>query len=364
MTCWDAFVEKLFSYHNRRSKDLAPVLELDRRLGSPHRFFRSVHVGGTNGKGSVSLKIAKALEAEGYKVGLYTSPHVTDVRERIEINGERISAKDMQRLIEPLFSYDLPLSFFDFATAAAFLYFKEKQVDWAVVEVGLGGRFDATNVIEPQIAAITSIGYDHVHLLGGTLEEIAWEKGGIAKTGIPLVTGPSAARFFPGSIAVANAPFYDLENQGVARAVLEKLSISESSIQKGIGKRPSCRFERKGNLILDVAHNPDGFQKLIEALQIHFPDIPKFPFVVGFSKDKDWKACLDLLAPIASSITALRVQKERLELPEKLREYNPSIRIAESMQSALKPEAVNVVCGSFYLMDEAIFYNRPIATGK
>lgn len=353
MTSWDDLVKHLFSYHNRRGKDLSPIRDLDRILGFPHRFFRTIHVGGTNGKGSVTQKIAKALEEEGYVVGLYTSPHISDVRERIQINGKMISIEDMHRLLTPLFSFDLSFSFFDLMTATAFLYFKEQFVDWAVIEVGLGGRFDPTNVITPEISVITSIGYDHENLLGNTLEEIAREKGGIVKPGIPLVTGPTAAPFFPGSISVPNAPFYDLENQGIARAVLEKISISEPSIQKGLQKCPPCRFEIKGNIILDVAHNPDGFKKLIEALRIHFPKQSKFHFITGFSKDKNWKECLDLIEPVAASITAVRIKNERLERPEMLQEYNKSITISASIQSALKPETMNVICGSFYLMEEA-----------
>lgn len=324
---------------------MAFVYALDDKLANPHLSFPSIHVGGTNGKGSVSWKIAKSLEAEGFRVGLYTSPHIWDVRERIQINGEMISKDDLQELLEPLFSNNL--SFFDLVTAAAFLYFKKKQVDWAVIEVGLGGRYDATNVIKPRIACITSIGYDHMDILGHTLEEIAWEKGGIVKEGIPLVTGPSAAPFFPGSIATLSVPFFDLENQAIARAVLKELSIPEN---QGINERPPYRFQVRGNCVYDVAHNPDGFKKLVEALQMHFPD-EKFSFIVAFSKDKDWKQCLDLIVPIAHSITTIPIEKERLERPEVLQEYLPSMITRYSIESAIQPNMLNVVCGTFYLMD-------------
>ena len=343
-----SWVERLLSCSNFRGNDFNSILQLDEKLGRPHKSYRTIHVGGTNGKGSVSLKIAKALEVEGFTVGLYTSPHIFDIRERIQINGEMISEEDMLRLgecIPPSFG------FFDTLTALAFLYFQEKKVDWAVIEVGLGGRFDATNVILPEISVITSIGYDHMHLLGNTLEEIAKEKGGIVKLGVPLVVGPTAAPFFLNAISTAPASFYDEENQAIARAVLEKLFISKTSIEEGLKKRPPCRFDVRGNVILDVAHNPDGFKKLIQALRLHFPKISQFHFIVAFSKDKDWKSCLGLIAPLASKITAVRVCKSRLENPETLQSYNPQIAIASSLQEALKTGEMNVVCGSFYLMD-------------
>lgn len=351
-TDWDELVQKLFSRATRKSRDLTDVLALDEKLGRPHTSFRSVHVAGTNGKGSVTWKIAKALEREGYTVGLYTSPHITDVRERIQINGEMIPKEEALSIFESLLDLPLGFSFFDLMTAAAFLYFKKKRVDWAVIEVGLGGRFDATNVISPEMTVITSIGWDHMHLLGHSLEEIAWEKGGIVKPGIPLVTGPSATRFFPKSIAVPPVPFFDLENQAVARAALQEMSISENSIAFGLQTRPPCRFERRGNVILDVAHNPDGFRKLVEALQIYFPQIKKFHFILGFSKDKDWRKCLDLIAPIAGSIAAVQIKKERLECPKVLQEYDRSITIFPTVQSAIKPDEINVVAGSFYLMND------------
>ena len=336
---------------------------LDTALGHPHKSFRSVHVGGTNGKGSVATKIAAALQAEGYKVGLYTSPHIRDVRERIRINGAMIGEEEAEAILERLFALGTDLSFFDWLTMLAFVYFKEQKVDWAVIEVGLGGRLDATNIITPEIAVITSIGFDHVHLLGATLEEIAREKGGIAKSGIPLVTGPSAAPFFPGAITVPSAPFFDQENSAIARAVLEKLSISLRSIERGLQARPRCRFEVMGNCVFDVAHNPDGFRKLLEALRLYFPG-ERWHFIVAFSKDKDWRACLDLIRPAASRITALKTGKERLEKPEVLQAHAPDIEIAGSIAEAVQEGMLNVISGSFYIMDSAALsqpgeYNNP-----
>jgi len=350
---WDALVQKLFDCPSRKSRTLDTMHQLDRLLEFPHKSFRSIHVGGTNGKGSVSTKIAKALEAEGYKVGLYTSPHITDLRERIQINGQMISQEDAGFLLELLFSLSIPFSFFDCMTMAAFLYFKEQKVDWAVIEVGLGGEFDATNIIEPEVAVITSIGFDHMELLGNTLEMIARAKGGIVKKGIPLITGPTAFPFFPASISVSKEPFFDLENQSIARAVLKKFSISSASIEKGIQVRPPCRFEIRDNLIFDVAHNPDGFRQLIAGLQLYFPK-EKYHFIVAFSKDKDWRSCLDLIRLKAYRVTAIASQKERLEAPTVLLSYDAEIVIAPSVKTALQEGVLNIVCGSFYIMNEVL----------
>ena len=361
MTSWDFFIEKLFSLTNSRGKDLSSVIEADLQIQSPHKSFKSIHVAGTNGKGSVTWKIAKALEKEGFKVGLYTSPHIVDVCERIQVNGFNISHEDFFLLAEPLMKYQDRLSFFDIVTLVAFLYFKKMSVDFAVVEVGIGGRFDATNIIHPEVSVITSISKDHTQLLGDSLEAIAYEKGGIAKAGIPLVVGPSAAPFFPHAIVAQSHDFYDIENQNIAYKALELLPVSQSSVVSGLETRPPCRFQvipkalsGTVNMILDVAHNPGGFERLLQALKIYFPGEEKFHFIVGFSKDKDWKQCLDLIRPLAASISCVKSSKERLENPKQLQKYCPEIKICNSIKEALSDNGWNVICGSFYLMQEAI----------
>lgn len=291
-------------------------------------------------------------------MGLYTSPHLVDVRERIQLNGEKILKDDFFRILKHLFSLDsLNLSFFDVLTQLAFVYFQEQKVDWAVIETGLGGRFDATNIIQPEMTIITSIGYDHMNLLGNTLKEIAHEKRGIVKEKIPLVVGPTAAFFFPDATVSPSASYFDLENQAIAKTALELLSISSKSIEKGLSALPPCRFEKRSfddkKVILDVAHNVGGFEKLIEALRFHYHQ-EKFHFIVAFSKDKDWKACLDAIRPVAASITAVMSHKPRLESPSILKSYAPEITIAPSVQAALQKEALNVVAGSFYIMDQIL----------
>ena len=168
-------------------------LTLDEHFGHPHRRFKSIHVAGTNGKGSCSHTIAAVLQAAGYRVGLYTSPHLVDFRERIRINGECVSEQYVIDFVEQERGFFEPLhpSFFELTTAMAFKYFAEQQVDYAVVEVGLGGRLDCTNIITPVLSVITNISLDHTQFLGDTLAQIAAEKAGIIKEGFHRKDGAS-----------------------------------------------------------------------------------------------------------------------------------------------------------------------------
>ncbi len=187
--------------------DLQPTLDLMEALGHPERKFRSIHVAGTNGKGSVSHMLASILQEAGYKVGLYTSPHLVDFRERIRINGEMIPQDEVVDFVAahyPMLT-TLSLSFFEMTVGLAFDYFAKEQVDIAVVEVGMGGRLDSTNVITPELSVITNIGLDHTQFLGDTLEKIAREKAGIIKEGVPVVVGETQPETWPVFKAVAEA---------------------------------------------------------------------------------------------------------------------------------------------------------------
>ena len=170
---------------------LANTLALDEHFGHPHKAYVTIHVGGTNGKGSVSHTIASILQESGYRVGLYTSPHLVDFRERIRVNGTPISERYVVDFVEQEKAFFEPLhpSFFEVTTAMAFKYFKDRNVDIAIIEVGLGGRLDCTNIITPIVSVITNISYDHTQFLGNTLAEIAAEKAGIIKKGVPVVIG-------------------------------------------------------------------------------------------------------------------------------------------------------------------------------
>ena len=170
---------------------LSNTVILDNMTGHPHKLFKSIHIAGTNGKGSVSHTIAGILQSTGLKVGLYTSPHLVDFRERIRINGQPIDQNFVVKFIEDYKDVieDIKPSFFEITTALAFSYFAEREVDIAVIETGLGGRLDCTNIIKPILSVITNIGFDHTALLGSTLEQIATEKAGIIKPKTPVVIG-------------------------------------------------------------------------------------------------------------------------------------------------------------------------------
>ena len=176
-------------------KDLTNIRLFCQYLGNPQEKFKSIHVGGTNGKGSTSTMIAHVLQENNYKTGLYTSPHLIDFRERIQIDFDKISRQFVVDFIQEhqQFLADHQLSFFEMSVGMAFEYFAQQQVDFAVVEVGLGGRLDSTNILDPEIAVITNIGYDHMDMLGETLAEIAYEKAGIIKPNTPIVIGEKQA---------------------------------------------------------------------------------------------------------------------------------------------------------------------------
>lgn len=194
---------------------------LDNHFLHPHRHYATIHVAGTNGKGSVSHTLAAILQAQGYKVGLYTSPHLTDFRERIRVNGDMVPKQRVVDFVEQERAFFEPLhpSFFELATALAFKYFDEQEVDIAVIEVGLGGRLDCTNIIQPLMSIITNISFDHTQFLGNTLEKIAGEKAGIIKHGIPAIVGesdiPSVADVFMQKAESVNTTlsFADRQNE-------------------------------------------------------------------------------------------------------------------------------------------------------
>ncbi|MBQ9362685.1 MAG: bifunctional folylpolyglutamate synthase/dihydrofolate synthase [Bacteroidaceae bacterium] len=190
---------------------LANTFALDEHFGHPHRQFKTIHVAGTNGKGSTSHTLAAILQNAGYRVGLYTSPHLVDFRERIRVNGEMVSRQFVVDFVEQNRDFFEPLypSFFELVTAMAFKYFAEQKVDVAVIEVGLGGRLDCTNIIVPELSVITNISFDHVQFLGDTLEKIAAEKAGIIKQGVPVVIGealPETRPVFEAKAQEMNAP--------------------------------------------------------------------------------------------------------------------------------------------------------------
>ncbi len=309
-------------------KDLTNTLALAKHLSNPHRQFKSVHVAGTNGKGSTSHMIASIFQEAGYKVGLYTSPHLKDFRERIKINGLCISKEEIVKFIKEnkTFLEQQGLSFFEMTVGMAFDYFAKQKVDIAIVEVGLGGRLDSTNIITPEVSVITNIGFDHTPMLGNTKPEIAYEKAGIIKENIPVVISErqkDVEEVFLKKSEAVNAPIYFAEDEVLknydsdllgqyqhknSRAAVQTVhilinigySISENNIKKGllnVVKNTGLlgRWQMLGQeplIICDTAHNKEGLTYVMKQLKEH--KFNKLHFVIGVVNDKDLSSILPL----------------------------------------------------------------------
>ena len=245
---------------------------LDEHFGRPHRHYRCIHIAGTNGKGSCAHTISAILQSCGYKVGLYTSPHLTDFSERIRVNGQPIEEEYVVDFVEEEKDFFTPLSpsFFEVTTAMAFKYFADKKVDIAVIEVGLGGRLDCTNIIRPILSVITNIGYDHTQFLGTSLEQIAMEKAGIIKKGTPVIIGEALPETRPIFEAIAkenNAPIIFAEDQ---KEVIDFTSSANGMLYKTVsfgqlnGELGGLYQEKNANTILHVV-------KALENLDFMYP---------------------------------------------------------------------------------------------
>lgn len=310
-------------------KDLTNTIAFTKHLNHPEVKFKSIHIGGTNGKGSTSSMIASVLQEAGYKVGLYTSPHLKDYRERIKINGEMISEEYVVSFIEKNkpFLENHHLSFFEMTVGLAFQYFADQKVDVALIEVGLGGRLDSTNIITPLASVITNIGFDHMAILGNTLEEIAFEKAGIIKTNVPVIIGQYTEETKPVFIQKAeevNATIwfaqdihqlpeyasdlkgnYQIHNKKTVITTLNVLkqhfAIHDKHIQKGllnVVKNTGLlgRWQILGQtplIVADTAHNKHGLDEVLP--QIQEQSFENLHFVLGVVNDKDLDQMLPLL---------------------------------------------------------------------
>ena len=256
-------------------KDLGNTFALLEYLGNPQQKFQSIHVGGTNGKGSTSHMLSAILQAKGFKTGLYVSPHYRDFRERIKINGQYISRQyviDFVEKMKPIIAEVQP-SFFELTVAMAFDYFAQRKVDVAVIEVGLGGRLDSTNVINPVLSVITNISFDHMQFLGNTLPEIAAEKAGIIKPGVPVVIGethPESAPVFVATAKEKNAPITFADQDIQVKLLAENFSHSYFEVLKdGIVVYPDLAANLHGNYqILNVQTVLQAVSKLPKAWEI------------------------------------------------------------------------------------------------
>ncbi len=362
-----SFVDYSLKHSSELAKadfNLGRMRDLMTALGNPQDTYPSMHVAGTKGKGSTSALCASALQAAGYKVGLYTSPHLQEYGERIQINGEPVSHVELIELIElvkPAVAKIPLLTTFEITTALAFVHFAQQKVDVAAIEVGLGGRLDATNILTPRVSVITSLSYDHTAVLGNTLTLIAGEKAGIIKPGIPVVSSPQKAeslkvlenvsaergceltligrdvRYKTGQHSLDGQEFsinqaefsipllgtHQVENAVTAYAALQKsgFNLSDEIIAQGFAEvRWPCRFEiasREPTVIFDSAHNEDAFLRLTQTLETYFPG-RKVVLILGISEDKHLTAMLNAIKPLIDRLIVTRADHPRALEPEKI----------------------------------------------
>ncbi|MEZ4842227.1 MAG: folylpolyglutamate synthase/dihydrofolate synthase family protein [Flavobacteriaceae bacterium] len=379
-------------------KDLTNTIAISEHLGNPHHKFKSVHVAGTNGKGSTSHMLASILEEAGYKVGLYTSPHLKDFRERIKISGEMISKSAVINFVKKNQSFleKQQLSFFEMTVGLAFDHFAKQKVDIAVVEVGLGGRLDSTNIITPVVSVITNIGLDHTQMLGDTLEKIAFEKAGIIKENTPVVIGErqeETENVFIETTKNKNAPIYFAEDKvteiyesdlkgnyqqkniktvvTTSHILKEKgFAITEKHIKSGIlhvvkntGLLGRWQvLQKEPTVICDTAHNREGLTYVMQQLrEQHFN---KLHIVLGVVNDKDLQSVLPLFPKNATYYFCKPDVPRGLEaqiLREKAKEYDLFGElynsVKEALNEALKSAATDdliFVGGSTFVVAEVV----------
>lgn len=390
----------LYSLHTFGMKfGLSNIRILLQSIDNPHKKFPSIHVAGTNGKGSTSSMIAAIFTAAGYNVGLYTSPHLVRFNERIRINGKMISDKDVMKYTKLLRSEIIRTksTFFEATTAVAFKYFADQKVDIAVIETGLGGRLDSTNVITPIVSVITTIGKDHTEQLGTTLRQIAFEKAGIIKRSVPVVIGrihgiakkvivdsakmkkapliQTSAIHLPRNIEIELKGKHQRVNASTAYAAVALAAshflIGDSAVRQGFqntvklsGLRGRLEIIKgRPDILLDVAHNPEGISSLVPAVK----GLGEKETVILFAvmKDKDYRQMLRRLRKISQRIVLAPLNMERSlpvsELSALCKQLEFKVYEEPSVKSALmkakkiiKKDAVVIVTGSNYLVGEVL----------
>ncbi|MFM7105666.1 MAG: bifunctional folylpolyglutamate synthase/dihydrofolate synthase, partial [Flavobacteriales bacterium] len=322
-------------------------------VGNPHKDFKTIHIAGTNGKGSTSHLVASALQQAGYRTGLYTSPHLIHFGERIRINGKMIDDASVMEFVNTYHSKweSIHPSFFEITVALCFWYFKKEKVDIAVIETGLGGRLDSTNIIEPEVAAITSIGMDHMQFLGNTIESIATEKAGIIKSGHSIVTGElpldalevirkmaeqKEVKHIHAPDQIFDIPLcalkgkYQRHNLRTAYAILnemqllgwkmdhEKISAGFIGVVENTGIRGRWEtLQTHPRIIADVAHNEEGIREVVQ--QLNETEYRELHFVLGLVADKDIEHVLKSL-PVSAKYYFTKAQLPRAMDPELLME--------------------------------------------
>ncbi len=414
---YTAAVDFLYALHMHGIKlGLDTVKSLLDRIGRPHHSYPTFHIGGTNGKGSTAAMVASMFQAAGYRVGLYTSPHLVDFRERIRIDGDLITRDavvDWTERLHTAMGQTLDPTFFEFTTAMAFGYFAQMDVDVAVIEVGMGGRFDATNVVTPLVSVITNVTLDHEAHLGRTIPAIAFEKAGIIKPHVPVVVGnvnsdawnvieqaavhhggptyrwgrafhtagdPLTGFDYAGlTVTYTNlvcplAGRHQLENAGCALALGELASqrgflLSEAAVHSGL-RRVSWEgrlelIERGPDLVLDGGHNPAAGTVVAEYLSRYRAQHPaaRIIVVVGFMRDKDRTGFFNAILPVVNDVVMTHVQMARAatleEIQETLEGWPGMVHSAPTAGEAVamarriaEPQDLICVTGSLMLVGE------------
>lgn len=359
---------------------LERIRALTAKLGEPQNFYRTIHVAGTNGKGSVCAMLAEMLRASGLKVGLFTSPHLESYCERIRINGENISETDFAEMIFRVKACGVECTHFEALTAAAYLYFKERAVDVAVIEVGLGGLYDSTNVITPELSIITNVALDHENILGD-LDGIARNKAGIIKPNVPCVTGATGRplEIIRAVAADKNAPLYEVTapanvalnlrgdyqrmNAAIAIRAARVLKLDDTATATGLTRvRWAGRFEvvetSAGTVIIDGAHNPDGASALRRSLDAAYPD-GRRTWLFGVLRDKDFATMIKILFRADDLVIVTEPQSERAastaEICAALHERGIDCTAIEDNAAAVERLMssggdVKIIAGSLYLI--------------
>ena len=384
----------------RRRFGMRPSLDAIRgvcaALGDPQKELRAIHVAGTNGKGAVCAMIEACLRSGGLRACRYTSPHLVRINERFFVDGKPVDDATLERAADKVFHADSDtnsqLTFFEALTAVAFIAFSEAKCDYAVLETGLGGRLDATNICVPEICVITKIGLDHCDWLGDTVEKIAAEKAGIIKKGVPIVLGknePEVIAVVKARASEVGAPFFyapdmadeseipdgfSLEgafNRENAVTALAAMKVLKKGSSDGLSNVVwPGRFQRVGRFIIDGAHNPPAARALAAALSKYAPfagSVPMLPtLIAGFCGDKDVDETLRILAPLVGKGIAVRTNNPRSLAPEELARKMESAGIpaisCDSIHLALEkmgsvPSGSGVdtlICGSLFLAGEAL----------
>lgn len=340
---------------------LSRIEALLNKMDNPQNKIKVIHIAGTNGKGTVSSIIAKSLQKCGCKVGLFTSPWITDYREQIQINGEFISKDTFSDYVEQYKNEDA--TEFELLTAIMYKYFADENVDYAVVECGMGGKGDSTNVVaKPELCVITSVSMDHTNFLGTTLEEIAKEKAGIIKNNSVVILYPNekCEKIFEAKCAQTNSSLIKVKESGDFKAnnletAAQCLAYLHQCVQIEYEKLPARQEYINENMMMDGAHNKDGALGLREYL----PD-KKITAIVGMMRDKDVAAYLEILAPCFEKIITVSVNNPRAmpadELAEIAKRYCKTVEICENPHAAValvkQEDNFILICGSFYLARE------------